>query len=453
MGTVDLISQGTRVQRHKPPRRLRAPWRRGAWSSAEAALALQTRRAELLRTLSVRGDARGLPAAVLEEVVSDAICIVVMMRRPIVSEEHLIGAFWTAARILLRQHREGRHSLRVGSRSRVGFEAVAAQVTNDDFGPEDVAALKDRVARAVDFVAQLNAVERGVVSVMAVRGAGIKLTARILGIPVKTAKAAQRSAQGKLDRVAVIAAAGRMCDYRERAITAYASGSADAEDEQVARAHLAGCAACRASYAQLMREMRSRAFQRDAAAALLPAPILPLGHHLGLLGRVIGWTAERPRFGTERAVEVLGGAGVVKAAAAGSAVVVATATLASGVRTTLEHHPPHPHRRAHVARSAPRPVLANRSIADAPVVAPAAATSTARAQTTTHLTPREHLEREFSSLPRSGTSRRTSERATASTAAVSSDSNGAEGEASVSSTSRSTAYEGPSAAAREFGQP
>ncbi|MGD0452710.1 MAG: hypothetical protein ABSB69_03875 [Solirubrobacteraceae bacterium] len=54
-------------------------------------------------------------------------CIVVMMRRPIVSEEHLMGAFWTAVRLLLRHYREGRHSLRVGSRARVGFEAVAAR--------------------------------------------------------------------------------------------------------------------------------------------------------------------------------------------------------------------------------------------------------------------------------------------------------------------------------------
>lgn len=44
---------------------------------------------------------------------NDAICVVVMMRRPIVSDEHLIGAFWTAARILLRQHHEGHHSVRV----------------------------------------------------------------------------------------------------------------------------------------------------------------------------------------------------------------------------------------------------------------------------------------------------------------------------------------------------
>jgi hypothetical protein len=458
MGTVDFISHGTRVSRRRPLRRLRAPWRRGPWSSAEAAVALQAERAELLRTLRRRGDARGMTEAVLEEVVNDAICIVVMMRRPIASEEHLIGAFWAAARILLRQHHQGRHSLRVGSRSRVGLETVAAQVGANDLGPDDVLALKDRVARAADFVAQLSDLERDVVSVMAIRGTGIKLTARILGVPVKTVKAAERSAQGKLERVAVIAAAGRMCDYRGSPIAAYARGSASTEDERLARVHLAGCAACRASYAQLRREMRGRAFQRDAAAALLPVPALTFGHHAGALGRLIGWTSDHPRFGTERAVEVLGGAGVVKAAAAGSAVVVATATLASGVHNALMHKPSPQHQGGRVShrRTVAHRVAANRTIADAPIAA-ATTTSAQRAQAPARLTPRQHAELEFSSLrsPRSSASRRASE-ATASTAA-------AREESSTSIAGKTRQHSSPShsspssseanAAAREFGQP
>jgi hypothetical protein len=116
MGSIDLsVSQGLQAhtRREESVRRLRAPWRRGAWSTAEVALALQAQRAELLRALSARGDAHGVPGDLLEEVVNEAICIVVMMRRPIVSDEHLMGAFWTAVRLLLRHYREGRHSLRV----------------------------------------------------------------------------------------------------------------------------------------------------------------------------------------------------------------------------------------------------------------------------------------------------------------------------------------------------
>jgi hypothetical protein len=259
----------------------------------------------------MRGDARGVPVGVLEEVVNEAICIVVMMRQPIVCEEHLMGAFWTAVQLLLGHYREGRRGLRVGRRTRVGFDAVVVSVVAESPGPEDLVELKDRVARAADFVAQLSDLERDVVAVMAVRGAGVKLAARLLGLPVKMVRAAERSARSKLDRVAVIAAAGRMCDYRESSVAAYATGSAEDQDERLARAHLAACAPCRGRYTRLMREMQSRGFQGGAAAAFLPVPLGPLGHHLGPLGRMLGLLTDRslPVGGPgERAAEVLGGA-------------------------------------------------------------------------------------------------------------------------------------------------
>jgi DNA-binding CsgD family transcriptional regulator len=394
---------------------------------------------------------------VLEEVLSDAICVVVMMRRPIVSDEHLIGAFWTATRILLRQHHEGRHSLRVGSRSRVGLEAVSALLTPDELGPDEVVALKDRAARAADYVAQLDEREREVVTVMAVRGAGIKATARILGIPVKAVKSARRSAQGKLDRVAAIAAAGRMCEYREGAIVAYASGSAQAGEERLARAHLAVCSPCRSSYVTLVREMRGRPFQRDAAAAFLPAPVLAFGHHYGLLGKLAGWAAERPGGGSgERIAEALGGAGVVKAAAAGGAVVAATATLASGIHTTFSPNSTRHHRRAHAAavRHAPaRRVAANAAIAAPPVSTRVQATTATQA---IQLTPREHAELEFSSLrsPRQRESFESARRTTASAAAVSASETASSSEGTPESLrSESSESSGASQAAREFGQP
>jgi hypothetical protein len=461
MGSVELgTSHGRRAQRQNSLRRPRAPWRRGAWSSTEVAVALNAQRDELLGVLRSRGDARGMSETVLEEVVSDAICVVVIMRRPIVSDEHLIGAFWTATRILLRQHHEGRHGLRVGRRSRVGLEAVSTLLTPDELGPDEVVALKDRAARAADYVAQLDAGEREVVAVMAVRGAGIKMTARILGIPVRKVKSARRSAQGKLDRVAAIAAAGRMWEYRQSAIVAYARGSAGVEDEQLARAHLAACSPCRSSYVSLAREMRARPFQRDAAAAFLPPPAFALGHHLGLLGKLAGWATQRPsgRVGGERIAEALGGAGVVKAAAAGGAVVAATATLASGIHTSPAHHPSRHPPRAHavaVRRSPPRRVAANATIA-----APPLSTKTVQATSTTqatHLTPREHAELEFSSLrtPHSRTSQPSAVQPTASTASASESDTGSGSEVTRESSASASSSEssGPSQAAREFSQP
>jgi hypothetical protein len=468
MGSIDVsVSQGlqARSRREGSVRRLRAPWRRGAWSTAEVALALQAQRGELLRALRARGDVRGVPGDVLEEVVNEAVCAVVMMRGPIVSEEHLIGAFWTAVRLLLRHYREGRRTLRVGSRARVGFETVAVRAAAIDPRPDEVAELKDRVARAADFVAQLSELEREVVAVMAVRGAGAKLTARIIGVPEKTVRAAERSARDKLDRVAVIAAAGRMCGYREGAVLAYASGSAGGEDERLARAHLAACAPCRGAYARMVREMRSREFQGGAAAAFLPAPLAPLGYHLGLLGRMFGWTAGHSVPGGapgERAAEVLGGAGVVKVAAAGGAVVLATATLATGIHSLVmpaERHDPHAHRHARIA--APHPAAesgAASALAGDTGVAAVPSGPVVRHVGSAPLTPQEHAELEFAS-PRpasSGTSSRSSSPPTASVATERSGSVSSVAglERSESSATAAESDEsGPSKAAREFGQP
>ena len=458
MNSFDLgISPGRRGLWRQTSQRPRAPWRRGVWSRVEVAAALQARRGELLRILSARGDARGLSETVVTEIVDDAIGVVAMMRGPISSEAHLMGAFWTTARILLRQHHEGRYRVRVGSRSRVGLEAVAGLVASDELRPEEVLEVKDRAARAADFVSQLSKTERDVVAVMATRGAGLKLTARTLGMPVKTVKSAQRSARAKLDRVALIAAAGRMCQYRERPIIAYARGLADPEVERVARTHLAACAPCRAAYTQLLREMRARKFQRDAAAAFLPVPAMSLDHHFALIGRILGWLTSRPRLGGDRVAEVLGGAGAVKVAAAGSAVVVATATLAGVSPQVLPHSPSKPSRehtavRRHVTRSA---VKVN-TVA-MPVVVPNRTVTTASQPKASprRLTPREHAELEFSSLrsPHSGSSD-TYKRPSASIAEVHASTPSGETKPSGASEGGSSApSSGASKAAREFGQP
>jgi hypothetical protein len=446
-------SHGRRVPRRAPPRLLRAPWRRGKWSSAEVALALQGQRAELLSILGNRGDARGVGQEALEEVVNDAICVVVMMRKPIGSEEHLLGAFWTATRMLLRQHHEGRQNVRVGSRTRVGLDDVAARLVTQDPGPDDLVALKDRVARAADFAAQLTDLEREVVAVMAIRGAGVKRTAHLLGAPLKTVKSAHRSAQGKLDRVALIAAAGRMCAYRRDAIAALASGSPDAAAERAARAHLATCTPCRRTYARLLHEMRGRSFQRDTAAAFLPAPLLPVGYHFGLLGRVAAWGSDRPiRLNGQRAAELFGGAGVVKAAAAGSAVVVATATIARGLHTSPQHHR-HP-----TATPKARHLQAHRAPANMPAEPPASAQSSTAVNssaTSSQLTPRQHAEREFGLARSKAQAEFHSERAT--TASVHSspapETSEAEPLPSSSSSSGAAPPDEASQAAREFGQP
>src|ERR1700693_4710629 len=121
----------------------RAPWRRGAFSPQEAAAALQARRPELLRAARTRPDTRGVPEPTVEEVVDEAVATVVMMSRPIVSDEHLLGAFWKPLGLLLRHRREGRHRLRVGSRIRADFDLVTRHATAEGPGPEDAIELRE----------------------------------------------------------------------------------------------------------------------------------------------------------------------------------------------------------------------------------------------------------------------------------------------------------------------
>jgi DNA-directed RNA polymerase specialized sigma24 family protein len=174
-----------------------------------------------------------VPAGVREEIVDEAICAVVMMRRPLVSERHLLGAFWVMVRVLLARYRQGHRDLRLGSRRRVPLDEV--KLAAEGLAAEEVVELADSAQRAADLMAQLSEIEARVVLVKATRGVGVKAAARDLGLPVKDARAAARSARGKLEMVAAIAAAGRMCEYREGAVVAHARGEAFGEQALVAR--------------------------------------------------------------------------------------------------------------------------------------------------------------------------------------------------------------------------
>jgi DNA-directed RNA polymerase specialized sigma24 family protein len=332
--------------------------RTGGWSPDEAAEELHRRRAELIGQLRRRNDGRGVPLAAQEEIVDDAITAVVMSPRGVRNEHHMLGAFWLAVEHRCNRYREGRHFTRLGSRLRVEFDAAVQQATSRA-NPYEKLELRDRFARAADLMAELDPRERQVVSVMACYGVGPVPAARLLGLPLGEVRSAVRSANAKLDRVAAIAAAGRMCQFRERVIAADAAGEADEHDARLARAHVTACVPCGKVYRRLRREMRGREFQRAAAAAFLPMPAAPLGHARGL-GKLALWVEHRvpfvPRGGGERAAEVLGGAGVAKAAVAGTAIVIAGSALTGHIvhAITGEHAPVH-HRVGHTAQQAYQP--------------------------------------------------------------------------------------------------
>jgi len=330
----------------------RVPWRSGAsWTPEEAAQELHRCRQELVGQLRRRSEARGVPAAAQEEIVADAITAVVMSPRGVSNEHHLLGAFWLAVDHRCRRHREGRHFTRLGSRQRVELDTALERAAAQG-GPFEAVELSDRMARAADFMAQLDPCEQRVVSVMATYGVGPVPAARLLALPLGEVRAASRSANAKLDQVAVIAAAGRMCDYRYRAIVAHAAGEASASETTAARAHLNACVSCATVYRQLRREMRGRAFQRAAAAAFLPGPAVVAGHG-SWLDRLLVWAGQRsgaPRVPSERAAEVLGGGGLAKAAAAGTAIVIAGGGVLHSV--TASPTPHRHHARGHVVQDA-----------------------------------------------------------------------------------------------------
>jgi hypothetical protein len=90
---------------------VRAPGQRGALSPEEAAHALKAKRAELRKRLDWRRDVAGLPEHVRDELVDEAIGLVVMSSKPIRDEQHLQGAFWSSIGYLLMAHRSGREQL------------------------------------------------------------------------------------------------------------------------------------------------------------------------------------------------------------------------------------------------------------------------------------------------------------------------------------------------------
>jgi DNA-directed RNA polymerase specialized sigma24 family protein len=238
--------------------RIRSPWCRiGGWLPEEAAAELQGRRAELIGELRRRSEARGVPPAAQEEIVDEAIETVVMSPDGTSNQEHLIGAFWIAVAHRCARHREGRPFTRLGSRQRVEFE-TAMEWAAAPGGPFEALELTDRMRRTADLMADLDAREREVVAVMAFYGVGPVPAARLLGLPLGEVRSAVRSAKAKLDRVAAIAAAGRMCAYRYRVIVAYAAGEASDHDARRARAHINACVLCERIHRQLRREMQGR---------------------------------------------------------------------------------------------------------------------------------------------------------------------------------------------------
>lgn len=136
---------------------VRAPGQHGALSREEAAHALKAKRAELRKRLELHQGTDGLPADVLDELLDEAIGLVVMSNRPIPDEQHLQGAFWAAIHFLIvERSRSVLRDSRVGSDFRVEFGPFAEMVPGDDPELLDRVAARERIASASDLMEQLD---------------------------------------------------------------------------------------------------------------------------------------------------------------------------------------------------------------------------------------------------------------------------------------------------------
>jgi hypothetical protein len=269
----------------------------------------------------------------------------------------------------LRRYHEGRHLTRLGSRRRVDLDPDHAA---GQPGAQERLEQLERTRVAADRLADLDPLERRVIVLMASQSIGPLAVSRQLELPLGEVRSAARSARLKLERVAVIAQAGRMCHHRRAAITAAAQNTASAEQARQARAHLAACATCRRRYRRLQRQTEP-GHSRQVITAVLPAPVV------GLLHRLAGWVARRPTLppgAGERAAQFAAGGGLAKAAAATTAVIAATASITSGlhIHHRLRRHPTVPVHAA-TAASGPTPTRQATSPAASTPLPPAGSTA------------------------------------------------------------------------------
>lgn len=178
-------------------------------------------------------------------------------------------------------------------------------------------------------------------------------------MPVNQARNTVAACERKRERFQLLHDSGRLCGYRATTITALLDGQATSQElAQLAIAHVAGCAQCRADHKTNAHRLR-RAFQ-EHAAALLP-PILT--GHLGglsrssvartLAGRIRpDWMSLAQDGARERAAALLAGGG----ATAKLATAVITAAVIAGSTIAATHTPRH--QRPPRAHALTRPVAA-----------------------------------------------------------------------------------------------
>src|SRR3954447_6266577 len=202
----------------------------------------------------------GAPATELEDQFQD-VALVLTMRR-FGSEEHLRRALWTGLGFRARDFWKSarRRELPVGE----FFEDVVGDESIERV--EDAAVIAADARCVDDCLSELDSRERAVYRLVKGDELSRRRVAKRLGLGESDVLRALYSAQRKIDGVAVLIVAGRLCGRRRSAIESLAREDADGSAVDQARAHLSHCPAC------LLEFRAQRAVLGQRVASLLPIP-------------------------------------------------------------------------------------------------------------------------------------------------------------------------------------
>ena len=219
-------------------------------------------RPQVLREMGRRRLWRGADAAELEDQFQDV--ALVLCGRDFASEEHLRRALWTGLGFRAKDFWKAarRREIPVGE----FFEEI--------LGDDRLQAVEDAAATAADrryvddCLSELDPRERSVYKLAKGEQLSRRRVAKTLRLSEAEVLRVLYRAQRKIDQVAVLAVAGRLCGRRRSAVVSLARGQARGLTLEQARAHLSHCPDCLVAF----REQRA-ALSREVAS-VLPLPAL-----------------------------------------------------------------------------------------------------------------------------------------------------------------------------------
>jgi DNA-directed RNA polymerase specialized sigma24 family protein len=291
---------------------------------------------------------RGLGPQQLEDLYQET--VLALLHRPYHDEMHLLGALRLGIkqRALNLYHAERRRE-EILAENAPELHAIELARAHEAT-PEQIALARQDRLLITEFLAELTGDELQVFELVA-DGMGYNRIAKTLRKPVNETRNVVAACERKRERFQLLHDSGRLCGYRSTTIRALLDGHATSEQlAQLAIAHVAGCAQCRAEHKTNAKRLR-RAFQQQAAALLPPTFAVHFGglgrpglHARTLAGRVRpDWLAFAVDGARERAAALIAGGGASAKLAAG----VLTAAVIAGSTIAATHALAHPHTRAH----------------------------------------------------------------------------------------------------------